>query len=261
MDKFDLNNFDPTTQKLQDTADKYRMLTMATDWEEAIKIAKKDLQTMRIYISKTLKNDRDKAIKYQKDNIAKEKELLSIITPVEEMLDKQIEDKLMEEEMKKRVESMPIRQEELTNLGLQWQYDEQFILSMNFQQFMDFIQQEKARLFEIEREAKLKAEAEIKRQADLKEAEERGRLQAEQKAKEEAEAKEKARLDEIQKAKDAEESARVQAEAEKARLEKAERYRTWLSDNGYTEDNKQDYKIEKEWNTVILYKVVSIFNI
>jgi len=44
---------------------------------------------------------------------------------------------------------------------------------MNRVEFMDFIQSEKARLFEIEREKKLAKEAEEKRLQDIKEAEER----------------------------------------------------------------------------------------
>jgi len=76
-------------------------------------LAKKDLQNKRITISKTLKADRDKAIKYQKDNIAKEKELIGIIKPVEDELDIEIEKRLMEEEIEKRRETLNLRRDEL----------------------------------------------------------------------------------------------------------------------------------------------------
>jgi len=46
---------------------------------------------------------------------------------------------------------------------------------MNFQQFMDFIRSEKARLFEIENEKKKAQEAEAKRLADLAIAEAKGK--------------------------------------------------------------------------------------
>jgi hypothetical protein len=53
-----------------------------------------------------LKSDRDKAIKYQKDNIAKEKELIGIISPIEKMLDDDMEAKEMEIEMEKRKQNL-----------------------------------------------------------------------------------------------------------------------------------------------------------
>jgi hypothetical protein len=62
-------------------------------------------------------------------------------------------------------------------------------------------------------------------------------------------AQEKARLDGIEAEKVRAESERLQKEesekVEKARLEKEESYRKWLSDNGVTENNRDDFKIEK----------------
>jgi len=174
------------------------------------------------------------------------------------------------EEMAKRLESLPIRKEELQLIWLENEYDDEFILSMDFTQFMQFITSEKARLYEEEQEKKRQAEAEAKRQQDLKDAEERGRLQAEQKAKEEADRKEKERknLEEKQAREKLQEEQRIEKEkqdklakekAEQERLEKAERYRGWLAYHWYTEENKHEHLIQKVDGKVILYKIVSEF--
>jgi len=274
MENFNLDNFDPTTAQLRAVADSYAWLTIAKDWEETVRLAKRDLQSKRVYISKTLKSDRDKAIKYQKDNIAKEKELIAIISPVEKTLDEEIEKKEMEEEMKKRRETLDIRWEELKKLWLEKEYTEEYILTMNFMEFMDFIRCEKARLFEIENEKKIKAEAEEKRLADLKEAEERWRIQAEQKAKEEADklaqkiankdAEERAMKEQAEiQAKLDKEAEEKKAQEEKEKLEKATKYKNRLKANWYTEENKSEYQIlvNKEDKKVTLWKYVSEFKI
>lgn len=270
MDSFDINNFDPTTQKIMDFVSEYRWLTIANDWLDVVKLAKKTLQGQRVFITKTLKADRDKAIKYQKDNIAKEKELVAIITEVEEPLDNEILAMELKEEMDKRKESLPIRLEELETIWLKWQYTEEFILSMDFKQFMDFMNTEKARLYEEEMEKKRQAEAETKRLADLKEAEERGRIAAEKKAKEEYEQKESDRLNKEAQEKAKQEQKEIQDKLDKERLaqkikedenraQKAERYKARLEINWYDESDKDEWLISKEETKVILYKKISEF--
>lgn len=270
MENFDINNFDPTTWKLMEFVEEYKWITIAKDWIDRVKEAKKALQWQRIFITKALKADRDKAIKYQKDNIAKEKELVAIIAPIEKAIDDDILAMEMQEEMDKRRESLPIRYEELEKLKLE--YDEEFILSMNRSQFMDFLNTEKARLYEEEQEKKRQTEAEAKRLADLKEAEERGRLKAEAKAKEDAEAREKELQQKAEQEKAAKEQAEIQAQLdkekaeakakeEKEKLEKQEAYKQFRSENWRTEDTKNDYREEKEWNKVILWKKVWEFTI
>lgn len=261
MEQFNLNEFEPTSAALVILADNYKWMTFVKDWYEKVMLAKKDLQNKRITISKTLKADRDKAIKYQKDNIAKEKELIGIIKPVEDELDIEIEKRLMEEEIEKRRETLNLRRDELKAIWLDSEYTEEFLLTMNRVQFMDFIQSEKARLFEIEREKKLAKEAEEKRQQELKEAEERGRIQAEQKAKKEEEDKEK-ELANQQRLKEIEEQNKIRKEQEwLARLEKAKKYKQWLLDNWYTDEVKNKYVIKNEWEYMVLYEIISKFKI
>lgn len=274
MENFNLDNFDPTTAQLQTLAESYKWLTIKKDWLEIVKEAKKDIQSKRIFISKTLKADRDKAIKYQKDNIAKEKELIWLIAPVEKMFDDDLLALEMEEEMNKRKESLQIRRDELRNIWLEKEYTEEFLLTMNRSQFMSFIDTEKARLYQIELDKKRESEAEVKRLADLKEAEERGRLQAEQRAKEEAEQKEKDRLNEEARKEDMKVQADLQTKLDKeteekrladeqAKMEKATKYKKWLKENWYTEEEKELFKIDvdKENWKVILWKFISEFKI
>lgn len=265
MEQFNLNEFEPTSAALVQLADTYKWMTFAKDWYEKVMLAKKDLQNKRIVISKTLKADRDKAIKYQKDNIAKEKELIGIIKPVEDELDIEIEKREMEEEMNKRKETLPLRRDELKNIWLELEYTEEFLLTMNRVQFMDFIQSEKARLFEIEREKRLAKEAEEKRLQELKEAEERWRIEAEQRAEQRAIDKEKNRqIEEAnqQRLKEIEEQNKIRKEQEwLARLEKAKKYKQRLLDNWYTDEVKDDYVIKNEWEYMVLYKIISKFKI
>lgn len=264
-DQFNIEQFNPTTAELMAIADKYRGIKICWledyKWMDLALEAKRELASKRIYITKILKSLRDWAIKFQKDVIVKEKELVWIVEEVENEIKEEIQKIEDEKERLKRIESMPFRIEDLTRLWLEKEYTEEFILSMDYKSFCDFIQCEKARLFEEANEKKLKEEAEIKRLADLKEAEERGKLQAEQKAKEDADRLEKVRLDEKKKQEDAEQAKELQKQAEQERLEKATKYRSRLADNWYTEENKSEYKIDKEWSVVIFYKKISTFNI
>lgn len=78
-------------------------------------------------------------------------------------------------------------------------------------------------------------------------------------------AQEKARLDGIEAEKARAERERIQRDetekVEKARLEKEESYKKWLSDNGVTAENKEDFKIEKIEGQVIIWKKISTFTI
>lgn len=56
--------------------------------------------------------------------------------------------------------------------------------------------------------------------------------------------------------KETEEKAAAEA-AEKERLEKRKKYTTWLAKNGYTEETKEQFKIERDGNAFTLWKKVS----
>lgn len=275
-EQFNIEQFNPTTAELMAIADKYRWIKICWledyKWMDLALEAKRDLASKRIYITKTLKTLRDWAIKFQKDVIVKEKELVWIVEEVENEIKAEIQKVEDEKERLKRIESMPFRMEDLTRLWLEKEYTEEFILSMDYKSFCDFIQCEKARIAD-EMLSKIEAEKiEKQRLLDLEEAEARWKAKAEEEAKlkelqriqnEQADKAHKEMLDELekQKAEDAKQAAELQKQAEQERLEKATKYRSRLADNWYTEENKSEYKIDKELNTVILYKKISTFNI
>lgn len=113
---------------------------------------------------------------------------------------------------------------------------------------------------ERERVAKEKEEANAREEARLKaekEAREREEAAREEERKAGEKRAEEAKQDEIR-AK--EEADRKEAE-EKSRLEKAERYRNWRAQFGWTEATKADFKEEKIGDTVVLWKKVDTFHL
>ena len=86
-------------------------------------------------------------------------------------------------------------------------------------------------------------ENEIKRQEELKATAEKAREDERQRIENERIAKEQADL------------------AEKARMEKETKYREWLALNGVTPDKKDNFKIEKIWDEVILWEKISVYHI
>lgn len=152
MENFDINKFDPSENMIKEFADQFSWLTIIKDGFDIVKDAKNQLAKKRNLIAKVFKSDRDKATQYWRDNRTAELKLLGIMAPIENKLNEEILAEEMREELDKRKESLPIRYEELEKLKLE--YDEEFILSMNRSQFMDFLNTEKARLYEEEQEKK-----------------------------------------------------------------------------------------------------------
>lgn len=265
--QFTLEKFNPTTNELKELADKYRWLKICwiEDWKgmDIVLAAKNDLVHKRTYISKSMKSFRDSAILFQKNVISKEKELLAIIWWVEEELKAEIQAVEDEKERLKRIETLPVRYEELRRLGLETQYDDTFVLSMSYKDFCDFIILEKARIADeiIQKQEEEKREAQ--RQIDLKAAEERWRKEAEARLKDienqkEIEQANKEKNDEIER-----QAKERKEKEEQEKLEKATKYKKWLKDNWYTEENKEEYQVlvDKVKGKVTLWKFISEFAI
>lgn len=276
METFDIEKFNPTKQELIDFVEWFKWIKINwlddyVGYDKAI-MAKRELAAKRNRISKQMKSLRDWAIKFQKDVISKEKEFTWIIWEVELDIQWQLNIIENEKERLKRIETLPIRWSELKALGLDAQYTEEFILSMSYKEFCDFIITEKARLFEEEQERKIQAEQEEKHIQDIKDAEERWKKEAEERLAK----KEEIRIQQEEadkRTKDVLEAQRIAEEKElaeqkiideqkaKERLEKWLKYKKWLQDNWYTEDNKNIYKIEAKEKEIILYKFISSFKI
>ena len=275
---WNIEEFNPTKHELTELAKKYKGMKIKdlNDEKEmkVIKDAKKDLASRRIHIVKTLKTIRDWAIQFQRDCISKEKELVSIIDDVESSLKAELERVKLEKEMENRKEYLPIMKQEIWEMWLE--YWDEFLLTMNYWDFQDFLSSEKARLFEEnqqrikEKEEKEAREIELENvrknaiiaekeraEKEKKEAQEKieiEKIQIEQKHKEEIEKikrdqQEKELREKIEK----ENEIKRKKEAQE-KIEKEEKYNNWLTKNSY---NEKDFIVLDKEGKKKMYKFVS----
>lgn len=249
----DIQKFNPTVAELTTLAQEAKAVDI-TDLV-AVKEMRLKLRTARTTITKTGKEFRAEALAFQKAVIAKEKELLELVTPEEDRL-KAVEDEAAKAvELEERKKVLPWRKEQLEQLadGM-LNPTEAELLDMDDAAFTQLLTERKAAKLEAleakqraaeaaERHEKEKAEA-----AEKARQEERERMEREQKEKEEREAREKAEAERKEK-----------EEQEKA--EKNKKYKDWLKQNGYTEETKDDYKVERNGNTFTLYKKLDAITI
>ncbi len=118
---------------------------------------------------------------------------------------------------------------------------------------------------EVEKENVKKQVAEAARIAEenkvnaVKEAEEKAEREK-QELIDEQNRKEKERLEEIERDKQIRAEAEAKLKIEKEKLERAENYKKFLADNGYTNETKEQFHLEKTDTHMILYKYVNKFN-
>ena len=225
METLDIKKFDPTVEELNKLATEARAVTLTdvNDKQQRVKVAdtRKALKAVRVRITKTGKEMRDGAIRFQKEVIAKEKELVAIIEPEELRLDaieKEIE---RAEEAEKMKLLLPVRKQRITSLLHFEAISDDELCSMDIPQFEAYFVKLQQASNDIEAkklaDAREKVDAEAKRLADEKTArereenarrEERERIEREareKKEREDREAKEKA---------DREAAAKAKAEAD-----------------------------------------------
>lgn len=126
------------------------------------------------------------------------------------------------------------------------------------------IEEEKKKAAE---EARLQAikDAEVEKERVKREAEEVKRKAEQEKQdavnaeKEKAAQKEREQLEEIEREKQIRAEAEAKLKEEERLTKKREDYQKFLSDNGYTEETKDQFKIEKTEIHMILYKLVNSF--
>lgn len=159
---------------------------------ENFKGHKKDLQQARIDITRTAKSMREEALAFQKEVIKQEKEYLSIITPIEDELDKKMDTFKQAAIREERLKELPARREMLAEISTSASdITDDELLDMDQDAFMAYMNAKKAEEFERMQAEQRAREAEERRQAEIKEAEER----AAQKAKDDAlKEKENARI-------------------------------------------------------------------
>ncbi len=260
----DIQKFNPTVAELTNLATEAKAVDVTN--LEAVKEMRLRLRTARTTITKTGKEFRTEALAFQKAVIAKEKELLELVTPEEDRLKAVEEAAEKAAELEERKKVMPWRKEQLLGLGDgEPMPTEDELLAMDDATFTQLINNRKvAKLDRQEAEAREKEQAE-KHEKEKEEAaerarkEEREKIEREQKEKDERAAKE-AKEKEEREAREKEAKEKAERE-EQEKAEKNKKYQNFLKKNGYTEETKDDYKIVREGDTFKLYKLLDTVTI
>lgn len=275
MNELSVSVFVPIVAELQALA-KEAQAVDTTDLE-AVKKTRLVLRDKRVEITKKCKEFRDDANAFAKAVIAKEKELVAIIEPEEERF-KEIEAEVKaKKEREERLAILPTRKERLASIGDNVTITDEELLDMDGSTFEGYINARLAAKNEAdraeiarkeaelkEREEAAKREEEAKAREEKARQEERERIEREQKEKEEREAREK----EAAAKAEAERLEREKKEEEEkvAKRERAERYKTFRVDLGWSEETKDDFyeKVVTENGVdtkVILFKKVGEFDL
>jgi len=272
MNTKDLAKFDPNVADLEAMVEQTKNLTV-TNLEdkkqiEAVKGGRIVLKKARVQIEKIGKGLRADAVKFQKDVIAKEKELIAIIAPEEERL-AAIEDEAKKLAVRKeRFLALPAKQERIKEAGLSdfFHLSNDEVVEMDDAAFEAHFQQMLGQKNERDAEAQRIKQAEL----DAKEKElddERKRLNHE---KEVAAAAEQARIEtEARLKREAEEKAAQEAAdakfikdaliAEQKKTERRKVFVNWLKSHGYTKETRGEFMISPSGDGYILYKKLGFF--
>ncbi len=276
----DLIKFDPTVDTLHKIIEKTSKIT-ATDLSDEAQLAvvkenRIQLRDARITIEKQGKSMREDALKYQKDVIAREKELLAIILPEEDRLaDIEHEAKAIKTRAA-RMELLPMRRQELSAIGISDIGDEA-LLDLDNDQFSEFLNKCKAdfldkQMAEVNAEkARLADEARLAQVRKDAEVAERNRVEAEAQRKVDAAKAESDRVIRQTHEKEAqrkaqEEAAKREAEVreqeakdKQSKLEKQKKYKAWLEKIGYTETEHGSWYFATKDDVTSAYKLISSF--
>jgi hypothetical protein len=264
-------------------ADKYKALTIKdiNDKEgyRAVDVARKELKAARIEIEKAGKSLREETNAFNKRVIAKEKELVAIVEPIEIDLKEKQDAIDAEKIMIVRRAAMPERIEKLK--ALEVVIADEFLLTLTDEEFNGFLNQETAKYLATQK-AKMDAE---KMENERKQREEQERLDADRRKLEDekleaerekqrqielekakVEAAEKARLQMIAEASQKAELEKIAAErveaekkAEQEKLEATKKWKTFLAKHEYKDDGTFLIKNDLESDKVTLYKRLGVF--
>lgn len=291
-----MSEFTPAKEQLQQIV--ARTSTVDVKDLTAVHGARIELRDLRVGITKKGKELRDGAIKFQKDVLGKERELVGIIEPEEERLG-QAEDELkLRKEMETRREELPTRRAALESVGDGVEATDDELLAMTDDEFNAYrvrridaklvkdkeafeqkkrddeaAAKKKAEDEEAERRAKLAAEeAEAKKLRDAESAKlaaeraeldkEKARIAAEEKAKKEAEEAAERELQrkerEAKLAREAEEAAAAKKAAEEADARKEANFQAWLRSMGF--DETQGDQLITTGGSVTAYRPMGVYD-
>lgn len=289
MENLSLDSLNPKEAELIKIANDYKNLTIngVNDKQgyQVVSTARKHLAKIRVQITKDGKLLREEALAFQKKVIAREKELVAIIEPIELNLLAQEEKIDNEKTIIARQLLIPERRAKLIPLNIlisddelclldNKQFDEFYnaenakYLAMKEEQLKKERQELEQKQLELERAAKIEAdkikaveEAKQRAEEEAKRAAEQAKIEAENKMKKALEDAENKRLADIQALKDAEEKrkraeeeAKKKADEEKKKAESTAKYKMFLDKNNYVNDGS--FHIITEGRTAKLYKLV-----
>ena len=265
--EFEIGKFNPSKAKVIEITDQYKDIKINgiedENGYEIAKIARKELQTLRVNIKKYGKSQRDDALQYQRAILKAENELVAIVESIENPLKERIELIDKGKEMIRMQKYLPDRKKKLEEIGVELSDEEN--LQMDNTQFDNFLNSKKLEIFE-ENQRKLQEERDrldaekirIENEKKIAEAKEQGKKEAEENAKKQREEdKRQAEIDKKQAVED--ERNRVKFEKEKKEQEEkeemqGERYRDFLVKNEY--DGTEDFYVLKLEKKTILYKKI-----
>ena len=259
-----IEKFDPTTSELNTLVEKSQLVTVTdindTKQMKVVTAARIELKNARVSITKKGKELRDDANKFAKAVIAKEKELIAILTPEETRLS-ELEEKVKDQIiMEERTKVLPTRKTQLTNIGDGVEVQDEYLLTLDNDSFNTYYNERVDAKKELDAAQEREETERLEREKEMVKREEKARKEEQEKAeiriKEEAarverEAQEKVEKEEREKER---EVARVKEEQEN--LEKDNKYKAWLTSHKYDTIN---FKTVDNGETVALYKLVDTF--
>jgi hypothetical protein len=218
--------------------------------KDEIDNAVKVLVKARGIIQKQGKALRDSSNAYNKAVLAKEKEYVDIIEPLEIELKERLVEIKNKEIIEVRKELLPMKKDQLALLTTISQPTDDFILSLDDSAWVEYY----ASQMKLEKDNK---DAEIQKAKDLE-------LQKEREAEIAKQTEERIKRDlenakilkDQQEKREAEEKAKAELER-KAKLLADEKYQSWLNENNFNEAT--DKTVEKD-GVVRLYRLISEFN-
>ncbi len=256
MEELNLTKFDEMVSTLKLTVDRYKDVKIqGIEDKSGYELAdrgRKELKSQRVELQKIGKAMRDNFTKINREIMSKEKELIELIEPLEIELKSQQDNIDWEKEKIERRKTLQEKKDKLKEINIELSDDE--LLKFTDISFNTFLIEKKEEYLAEKQRLIDEENLKIQRAKEIKEAEERATKQAEEKAKiekEEAIKKEREKIEQERK------QAEEKAKAEQDKLDADKKYKKFLIDNGYTEETKNAFYIERKDNKVILYKKVN----
>lgn len=258
MADLNIEKFSPTVAELKSIV--VRTSKIDTNDLTEVEKGRKELGEARIDLNKVGKGMRASALLFQKEVIAKEKELLAIVVPEEDRLKEILTVAAEAAEIEARKAVLPHRIKQCEEASLKAPPEEE-LLKMDDEMFAAWKSEataeknEKDRLkLEADRKEVDDAKAKLVHDKEVLEAKEKGIDEERERQDKEAEEEEERKK---QEAKD----KKAKEAADKRNLQRQENYRAFRVQCGWTEELKHEFKEERDGDIIILWRQVGTFKL